>query len=341
MTTNSEFYGGLAPAEDWPSAAAPVDVPNWTENLFWIAYDGASGMALTAHLGSLRHDFNVVRQTVVLHLPDGSVATDITVGGFRSGHSVRGATLTMDCIEGFRHWRMASNGVAQPAILDDLWSNTPRPAPRVPLQFDLQGEALSPVWNAGGGKDAEDMHQQKWAQFHIQQTIRLCGTVNFDGRRYEFNGTGFRDHSRGARDFATWHDHALITAPFPSGRSFGIMAVNNGQGAAPYRSAYVVRNGILERGVPRATPKLTDQFLKGESFTVDIEIDGRVESIRAKTRPAWVVSMVAPYDVLPGIYRGAGSFPLAHAMTTFEWDGEIGFGITERSAPADTLPPTR
>ena len=336
---NQAFCGGLTDADDAPALNPPANQPTWTENLWWIAHDSKNGIGLMVHLGSTRHDFNVVRQTILFFLPDGRVATDVSVGGFRQNRSVRGATLSMECIEPFRQWRIACNGVAQAATTADLWNDSPRQAAKPPLKIDLQAQCLGPVWEAAGGNDAAQMHSQEWASSHYQQTIRLHGSVEFDGTRYALDGTGVRDHSRGPRDFANWHGHALCSAPFPGGRSFGLMSVIGPGGGIAYRSAYVVRNGVLERGLPAAIPPLSAAILKPETIPITIEVNGRIESIVAHTRHRGLLSMLAPYDVTPGINRQSpGGIALGEALATFTWDGESAQGIVERSARAATLP---
>lgn len=339
MDNTNTFRGGLSEADDAPALSAPATA-NWTENLWWIAHDGRTHTGLMVHLGTTRHDFNVVRQTVVLMLPDGRVGIDVSVGGIRAPNQVRGATLAMECIEPFRRWRVSSNGVTQFASLEDLWQNSPRQSAREPLRFALDATCVGPVWDAGAGHDAQPMQQQQWAKSHYQQTIRLAGAIELDGRRIDFDGTGVRDHSRGPRDFGTWYGHALCSAPFPSGRSFGLFSVFGAEGTVALRAAYVVRDGILRRGVPRATPSLTREFLsRNESFTLELEVDGRVETLKVRTHGGGLLSMLAPYDVTPGIYRDKpGGIALAEGLASFEWDGETSYGIVERSAPADVLP---
>lgn len=337
-TRQMNFNAGLTAADDAPAVAKPP-VPNWTENLWWIGFDHRSGMGFAAHLGSTRHDFNVIRQTVVVVLPDGRLATDVSVGGFREPGKARGATLTMECIDPFREWRVSSNGVAQIGKATDLWNNSPRQGPRVPLRFDLRGQCLGPVWIAGAGDDVAHMAKQEWAKSHYQQTIRLHGVIELDGVAHAFDGTGYRDHSRGPRDFGPWVGHALFSAPFPSGRSFGLMTVFGANNSISYSSAYVVRDGVLQRGVPRAVAPITPAALGGEEGAFEIDIDGRVETFRYRVFGCSLLSMLAPYDVTPGFYRDApGGIALCDALGSFEWDGETGYGILERTALTDTLP---
>ena len=339
MATQTDFKSGLGDADDAP-ALSPPDIPTWTENLFWVAFDKKNGIGMAVHLGSTRHDFNVVRQSIIISLPDGRLVSDVSVGGFREGRKVRGATLAFECVDPFREWRITSNGVGQIAPLAEMWNNSPRQGPRVPVQLDIKGECLGPVWVAGADENVEQMQQQEWASSHYQQTIRLQGKLDIDGVHYEFDATGWRDHSRGPRDFSNWTGHALFSAPFASGRSFGLMSVFGPGGKTVYRSAYVVRDGVMERGVPRPVAPLSQNFLGSESGTIELEIGDRVEKISFRTHGGFVLSMLAPYDVTPGIYRDSpGGIALSEAMATVTWDGETSCGVLERSALAATLAP--
>ena len=344
MTPFEIFCAGLTAEDDAP-AMTPPPIPNWTENIWWIAYDPVTGIGVAAHLGSTRHDFNVIRQTIVVALPEGRLATDVSVGGLPNSYAprtpriARGATLVMECVDPFREWRVSSNGVAQIGKATDLWNNSPRQSQRVPLQLDLRGECLGPVWMAGAGDDVEHMQKQEWAKSHYQQTIRLRGAIELDGVRHEFNGTGYRDHSRGPRDFSSWSGHALFTAPFSSGRSFGLMALFGPGGATTYSSAYVVRDGILQRGKPGEVRRVSTDVLNGESGAFELVIGGRTERIHYRVHACSLLSMLAPYDVTPGLYRDRpGGIALCDAFGSFEWDGETGYGILERTVLTDTLP---
>ena len=208
QATSSEFSAGLLEAEDAPAPTAPA-VANWSENLWWIAHDGKRGLGLYAHLGTMRHDFDVVRQTIIVFLPNGQAASDIRVGGLRGSRRVRGSTLTIECIEPFRQWQHSSNGVTQVSTLEELWDNTPRQGHRIPLRLQIRAECLGPMWVAGAGANVEEMQRQEWGKSHYQQTIRLVGTIELDGTTYEFDGTGVRNHSRGPRNFSNWYGHEL------------------------------------------------------------------------------------------------------------------------------------
>jgi hypothetical protein len=336
--SDNNFTAGLGESDDCPASAAPA-IDNWTENFFWVVNDQKSKLGLALHLGSTRHDFDVVRQTVALLLPDGRQVSDVSFGGLRKPGKVRGATLTFKCIEPFRKWHLTSNGVGQISTLTELWNNTPRKSHTVPLKIDISAECIGPVWIAGEGHNKEEMQQQEWASSHYQQTIRLQGIVEVDGDTYQLDGTGWRDHSRGPRDMGNWTSHALFSVPFPDGRSFGLMCVF-GPGEKPvFQSAYVVRNGVIERGIARPVKPLSTDFLQAESGEIILELGDQTETLSFQTNKGVLLSMLAPYDVAPGIYREqSGSIALSETMATVTWNGVTGYGVLERSALSDRLP---
>jgi hypothetical protein len=228
--------------------------------------------------------------------------------------------------------------MGQRATLQELWENSPRPGPKIPVKVDIRAECVGPVWSADGRSGTERMRQQEWASSHYQQTIRLVGTVIVDGVSHSFDGTGVRDHSRGPRHMGNWTGHWLSSAPFPGGRSFGIMARAGPGGTLVYRSAYVVRDGVIERGLPRELLPLSADILGPETVTIEIELADRVETITARTFGRGLVTMLVPYEVVPGVARDhPSSITVCEAMATFTWDGETGGGILERSLITGSL----
>jgi hypothetical protein len=336
--TEFEFRAGLRDEDDAPLLAAP-DVPGYREHIWWIAHDSSNGMGVMFHMGTAEHDFNVIRQQVVVFLPNDELIIDIChAEAIRTPWRVRGASLIMQCVHPFHQWRMTTNSMGQRAMLRELWSNALRPGAKIPLRLDIDAECVGPVWSADGKQGAERMQQQEWASSHYQQTIRLRGTVIIDGVSHDFDGTGVRDHSRGPRHMGKWTGHCLSSAPFPGGRSFGIMAMAGHGGTILYSSAYVVCDGKMERGHPRPLPPLSAALLGKETVTIEIELENRVEVITAHTHARGLVTMLVPYEVVPGLARDQpASIAVCEALATFVWDGETGSGILERSLLTELL----
>ncbi|EUA51301.1 hypothetical protein I552_2242 [Mycobacterium xenopi 3993] len=69
------------------------------------------------------------------------------------------------------------------------------------------------------------MAEQSWAREHYEQLTKVTGQLAIDSVTTEFDGYGWRDHSRGARDastLTTWGGHVITGAVMPSGRAFGM-----------------------------------------------------------------------------------------------------------------------
>lgn len=342
MTQDVDLAAGLPDAADLPISARP-EVALWIENFWWLAFDEEHQMGVMVHLASLPHDFGLIRQTVLVFLADGRVLADLSVGGDRSHNRVAGATVSAECAQPFRQWRLQMNGMAQPATIDELFSGPLAGGPRLPVRFDLTASCLSPAWNAGGAHDVAAMTDQGWASHHYQQTVAVAGAVEVDGARYELDCTGVRDHSRGARDMSGWGGHCVLTAPFGDGTAFGMMMVLGTDGRPVMNSAYAVIDGSVQRGtVHRPPPPLSLGVLDTEDFTVEFELPTGAETIAVQTAPPGrqrsMLTMLAPNDLVVGLYRDhPQAIALSWIPARYTWRGTVGYGPVERSAYAAAL----
>jgi hypothetical protein len=346
LTDATDLADGLPDAADLPLPSRP-DVPLWVENFWWLAFDEQRAMGVMVHLASLPHDFSLLRQTVLVFMPDGRVLADLSVGGGRSHNRVAGATVSAECLVPFRAWRIALGGMAQATTIDELWRGPLAQGRRLPVRFDLTATSLSPAWNAGGGHGHTAMTEQGWASHHYQQTVAVRGSVEIDGQAYQLDCRGVRDHSRGARDMASWGGHCLLTAPFPKGDAFGIMAVLGADGRPAMNAAYAVIDGCVQRGTVRELPPpLSGDVLETEDFTIEIELATGVQRVSVRTAPQGlqrsILTMLAPNDLVVGLYRDdPHAIALSWVPARYTWNGKTGYGPVERSALADTLTTAR
>ncbi|HNY03538.1 MAG TPA: hypothetical protein PKG48_13155 [Bacteroidales bacterium] len=97
---------------------------------------------------------------------------------------------------------------------------------------DLMFIGENPVYDFEKSSDhtsiADAIAAEKWTrdffhamkdthQVHYEQTGRLIGTIYLDGKRYEFDMMGSRDHSFGSRNWLTWDRHFWMTGVSDAG----------------------------------------------------------------------------------------------------------------------------
>ena len=127
-----------------------------------------------------------------------------------------------------------------------------------------------------------------------------------------------------------WGGHTLIHVLFPSGRAFAVQTMWSPDGTVSLDTAYVLVDGELRHGAGVEVPRLGQVRLGGDEMELVLESDiGRHELQGTTVRNAYFT----PQRL--GLAFGAdpegpyGIFAMGHAR--WEWDGEVSYGLTERS----------
>ncbi|MEQ8835593.1 MAG: hypothetical protein RID07_02175, partial [Lacipirellulaceae bacterium] len=139
MKIDSDFKAGLPDADELPLHSRP-SLEGYLENYWWIAYDRLNNVGLMVHFGTMRHDFDLIRQTIMVFLPNRSIATDVSYGRARREENfIAASTLSMQCEEPYRVWKLKSSGMLQLSNVDELWKSSIKAGPRVPCTFEIEG----------------------------------------------------------------------------------------------------------------------------------------------------------------------------------------------------------
>lgn len=178
------------------------------------------------------------------------------------------------------------------------------------------------------------MTEQVWASEHYQQLLQVSGQVQLRGASYEVRTTGVRDHSRGQRGqeggMDLWGGHTLIHVLFPSGRGVGVQQMWTPEGKVTLDTAYVLVDGSMHYADVHELPRLEAVALRGEQMQLVLESDlgeHRLEGEMLKT--VYTTPLGKGLSVGADTAAPYGVFGLGHAR--WSWDGEEGFGLTERS----------
>ena len=185
-----------------------------------------------------------------------------------------------------------------------------------------------------------DMSEQVWADVkaHYQQHCRVSGTISLEGNgieaeRLDLDGFGMRDHSWGPRDLSGLGNHTWIYGEFPSGRRLmyffhvtpeggGLLDVGHeaeGDELRPLRKA----DGH-ELQVPR------DPAAWAEPYEVEFERStGEVSTLKGEILGGIPLGLANGSELTMGAAGPLDSHHLIECPSRLEWDGEVGFGITE------------
>jgi hypothetical protein len=164
------------------------------------------------------------------------------------------------------------------------------------------------------------------AQGHYQTLGRAHGELRYDGRRVEFNGDGFMDHSWGVRRQHLPGSRWLVAVFDPT---FFVMAIPILTDQGRHMVGYVMDQGVLGA--------LSSDFDINMSFRDDwitpagcdaslFDHNGRGYRLTARTAGQ---SSIQPF--------GHGKL-VVHAPAIYECGGRIGRGVLESSSPRTMMP---
>lgn len=347
MTT--DLTGGIAREREFVLAGRPADPEMHDSASFWVFDDrgeiGLPRIGIEA-VGANWEEHGVQAN---LAFPDGRVyrlrtdAPSIHVLGPEGMPTILGAgPLTLRCVEPFTTWLMTFDGEMTRTSTDALIAGD-IDGPRVPVKFEVETTMAVPPWAQGtlsaSAKDLLDNSDTGalMGGARYEQLCRAVGSVTIGDDYRTFAGTGLRIRRVGVRRLGAFWGHAWQTALFPSGRAFGYIAYPpRDDGVPTFNEGFIFDgDGELVPATVVEAPWLTAIDSVGEDVSLVLQTErGRVE-ISGET-------VIATYDILhkdktfstAGMHVEHADFPaLQQAGVRYSWDGEIAYGMIERSNP--------
>jgi hypothetical protein len=308
--------------------AQPPDVAHWSENLLFAPYDPATGIGLWLHLGTVPDDWQTWEDRVLIAMPEEQGALTLwsyhrTDPGRRPG----GANQTFRCIEPFRRWEIDVDGFFLRTPYEKMRTGLVKDGTKLPVSVRLVVDCVAPPWDSR-------VSGQTWADEHYQQLVRASGSLTVAGAEIPFNGTGWRDHSRGPRGVgngAEFGGHVIVGCLLDSGRGFGLHRYWAPDGTVTLEAGYVVDGARLEPAEVVTAPRLRHLQWQGETVPIGLKWAGGELSVTAETAATMWLTMgpSKPYGARPG-WPGP---TYAVGWARCEWDGETGTAYLERSDP--------
>jgi hypothetical protein len=345
-----DFGSGLQPARDLAlTAPLAADLAAAETMNFW-AYDAARDIGVNIHP---RIHAGQMHAMVSVFLPDGSIQRQRGDGGsFTDPVSPSTAHIRYTCETPFRRWHYAVNSL--PAFVT---SDTAQRAgvvdderPSTTIQLNLTSDAAAPIWRCGtlttearqmmagpaglwvAGRLSDGMHADS---YRYDQLVRVTGQVGAPGGMLPFEGVGLRSHVRGVRKLDGMAGTCWMSGLFPSGKGFGVLVNIGDDGRYWYSEAYTTDGQTMVPACIIQFPRSHRDLDEGQfwiQLVNDVHgiIDIRGEDVRAFywSMPDWGSTATAPPRY--GKDANAGIL-MKQALARYEWDGEIGYGLDERS----------
>ncbi|MDT5265991.1 MAG: hypothetical protein QOI90_2617 [Mycobacterium sp.] len=317
---------GLNPDSERTVRTCP-DVPAWTENLLFTPYDPVNDIGMWLHLGTVADMWEMWEDRVLIALPENQGVLSMWAYHRTVPHrQPAGANLEFHCERPFQKWHITFDGFCLRSSYEQMRTGLLADGAKSHVRLDLEVECLTPVWDAATA--GAGMAEQSWAREHYEQLTRVTGQMAVDGVTTEFNGGGWRDHSRGPRGADTlkdWGGHVITGGVLPSGRAFGMCRYWARDGRTTLEGAYVVEDGTLRQVGIVAAPPPAVLARDGEWYSFALDGGHTVHGI---VRSSLWISMAdgLPYGVMDPVRAYTVSWAEVH------WDGETGHAYIERSA---------
>ncbi len=340
-----DLSSGL-PADKDRVLAVPPDEPFWSENLLFTPYDPISDVGFWLHLGTVPSDWSLWEDRVLVFLPgDEGVLSMWAHHRTPAERRPAGSNLAFECVEPFRKWKITFDGFGLHTSNEEMAAGRAREGPRQRLALELDIECATPAWDAHTSAQSKtgkgSMREQGWAKDHHEQLYRATGRVHLQSGDINFDGAGWRDHSRGPRGGgggAPWGGHVIMGCLFPeSGRAWGLSRYWSPDGTISLEGGYVVdEKGALHHAEVVEAPRLRDLQLAGEELRIGLRSSQGELALGCTTvRSIWLT-------MNKGLAMGAdpeeGSVIYALNYARCEWDGELAYVYSERSDMLSSLP---
>jgi len=301
----------------------------WSENYLSYVWSPANNVGVYIHLCHRIKGFELWDEQLVIALPDDRY---LLSKGSSKGRVDRGpvvAGIHFRCDEPFVRWTKTFHGGARLISGDEYRAGPVKDGEWTPVKLEMVFDAMCPPHDFG----AEHM-DQSWGNGHFEQHHIVTGRLSFNKENYEISGTGMRDHSWGSRDYHDIGTTTWVHGQFPkSGRAFMAVLVT-GLPPKPELSLATISDHNSTKytksiGLPVAK-SLADCDSDFE-FQL-IMPDGAASKVKAKILNSDRAALIGPSEISLGTYTA----PIANhhyidSFTRFDWDGEIGYGVTERT----------
>jgi hypothetical protein len=328
------------PVNDFPWEGTFPETPNWSENFLLAGQDPKAGVGFWMHCGRWRKDLAMFRETVVVRLPDGTVAASRAIGDARSTeegpggphYAIRivepGAKLTYEYSGGIRRVPSAS---MKTALVEE--------GPRTPMRIALSFESSADIW---------DLHKVGATQDflpagHIEQIGRVTGTIQVGEEVYQIDTIANRDHSLGPRDNQDLMNHQWHQGYFENGISFLLFdATLRSKGSVAFSEAAVYEGDTLYEARLELPSRCDDPERDHDPVRFKLHYaNGTLEIETTKYQSDSYLSLTSPNDQYVGVYPSEGkqTLVLAEQSVALLLNGTVpGYGCFERTIDGHVEP---
>lgn len=337
-TTDSFVPGYLTSHDD---ASHPVQETSlWSESYQTDVYDPDTQTGIHMHFGRAPFNVRLWHDIFAAYLPgDEFLVSKNFRYGDDPGSAPEGGAVRYECREPFREWTKRFRGAAMRVTGEQLRSGALTDGMHTAVELEINWRAVTPAFNAG--MLAERTDEAFWHAAnasHYQQFGSVTGYLAYDGNRVPIDGYSMRDHSWGKRDLSILDNHVWLSGYFPSGRSFMVMHIeprneHTGTDFTATSDISIDTGNGLEAATIGHIPLITQDSQIMDPYTLELTTaDGKTHRIEATIVQACPINLLGKNEMGFGTdYRPQSTHALWETFARYEWDGEVAYGLTERS----------
>jgi len=256
--------------------------------------------------------------------------------------TINAGPLTFEVKEPLRHWTMRFDGEAYETTVAAQYEGV-RTGSSKHVVIEVDAKMAVPPWTPGAGAATVGDQATALAVGAIgghrhEQLFHCTGRFMLENEAERtFAGTGLRIRRTGVRIVGEFPGHCWMSALFPSGKAFGILAFPpRSDGTPAYSEAFVFDGGAVRYGKVVEAPWLKRFEPHGGRCDIGIALDDRgTVAIAGRTH---CTTFAPPRTPMFGSWAytadsGGMNIPFAQGDALYTWDGEQAFGMTERSLP--------
>lgn len=319
----------LTDADELPHQLGTDLPPLWCENYLSYVWSPANEVGIYLHLCRKPGPIEIWDEQVIVALPGDRylLTKGFAEGRVEGGPSVAGVHLR--CEEPFARWHKRFRGGARLLTGDEYRSGPLTDGEHVAVEWETTWTAFSPPFDFGTAT-----LDQPWGVGHYEQHHRVQGELRFLDESYDIAGTGMRDHSWGARDYREIGTTTWLHGQFPDSGRWLMAVLVTGLPPRPAFAFALLGEGdavtvVEAAGMPSAT---TLEETAAPYELVLTAADGTTSRIAAEVLNQPRAALVGPGEIALGTFAApAANHHYIDAFTRFTWDGDTGYGITERS----------
>jgi hypothetical protein len=321
------FDSGLDESREF---LVPVpDVPLWSETGAYAAYDWVQNIGLWMHLGRFSYEPELWHEALIVYLPGGERLAFKNYGTGDTSPGPAGALMSLECIEPFRRWQLSYDGPVRRVSNDLLFAGGLAQGREERLQIDFTIDSVKPIWDLASTHGAEEA-SENWSATHDQQLSEVHGRIVSDDGAIGFDGAGWRDHSRGARDMSDFAGHTILGAWFPD-QDRGFVATHTRALSGSEVRTGSIFSGTEEEPITPDLPAVDDPRALPMTFDVVLPALSGDHEVHVEVKQFAPITMQSPNHLSVGMIYEPGAIIFSESQGQFTWDGHVGYGYIERS----------